>query len=72
MTKCQFKGLFYKCDEKYFPRYKFKEKKLFMAIWKDIYDEEIESSTNEDPYPFVKDIPRLIFQGGNPISLFTP
>jgi hypothetical protein len=32
MVECQLKGLFYNCDDKYFPGHKCKEQKLFMAI----------------------------------------
>jgi hypothetical protein len=36
MEECQFKGLCYNCDEKYFPRHKFKEQNIFMAVTKDV------------------------------------
>ena len=38
MVECQLKGLFYNCDEKYFPRHKCKDKNLFMAISEDVDD----------------------------------
>jgi hypothetical protein len=40
MNECQLKGLCYNCDEKYFLGHKCKEKKLFMAISKDISEDE--------------------------------
>jgi hypothetical protein len=41
MVEHQLKGLYYNCDEKYFPRHKCKEKKLFMAISEDILEDEL-------------------------------
>jgi hypothetical protein len=32
MVECQLKGLFYNCDDKYFPGHKCKEQNLFMAM----------------------------------------
>jgi hypothetical protein len=40
MDECQLKGLCYNCDEKYFPGHKCKEQNLFMAISKDIQEED--------------------------------
>jgi hypothetical protein len=39
----QLKGLCYNCDEKYFSGHKCKEQNLFMAISKDISEEEVET-----------------------------
>jgi hypothetical protein len=41
MDECQLKGLCYNCDEKYFPGHKCKEQKLFMAISKDVPEEDV-------------------------------
>jgi hypothetical protein len=41
MSKCQLKGLFYNCDEKYFPGHKCKEQKLFMDISEDVVEEDV-------------------------------
>jgi hypothetical protein len=49
MAKCQLKGLWYNCDEKYFPRYKCKEHKLFMAISEDVMEEDVTIPLVEDP-----------------------
>jgi hypothetical protein len=43
MVECQLKGLCYNCDEKYFPGHKCKEHKIFMAISKDVSEEEVEA-----------------------------
>jgi hypothetical protein len=43
MDECQLKGICYIFDEKYFSGHKFKEQKLFMAISKDILEEDIET-----------------------------
>jgi hypothetical protein len=43
MDECQFKGLCYNCDDKYFPGHKCKEQKLFMAISEHISEEDIET-----------------------------
>jgi hypothetical protein len=40
MDKCQLKGICYNCDEKYFMGHKCKEKNIFMAISKDILEDE--------------------------------
>jgi hypothetical protein len=39
----QLKGLCYNCDDKYFPRHKCKEQNIFMAISKDISEEDVET-----------------------------
>jgi hypothetical protein len=39
----QLKGLCYNCDEKYFPGHNCTEKNIFMAISKDISEEDVES-----------------------------
>jgi uncharacterized membrane protein len=44
MVEHQLNGLFYNCDEKYFPGNKCKEHKLFMAILEDVSDEYVEVS----------------------------
>jgi hypothetical protein len=43
MDECQLKGLFYNCDDKYFPGHKCKEQNLFMAISEDISEEDEET-----------------------------
>jgi hypothetical protein len=47
MVECQLKGLFYNCDEKYFLGHKCKEKNIFMAISKDISEEDGDVSPSE-------------------------
>jgi hypothetical protein len=49
MEECQLKGLCYNCDEKYFPRHKCKEQKLFMPISEDVAEEEVETPVAELP-----------------------
>jgi hypothetical protein len=50
MAERQLKGLCYNCDDKYFPSHKCKEKNIFMAICKDISEEEEETpSMSESP-----------------------
>jgi hypothetical protein len=49
MDEFQLKGLCYNCDEKYFPSHKCKEQKLFMAISKDISEEDIETPLMSKP-----------------------
>jgi hypothetical protein len=44
MDERQLKGLCYNCDEKYFLGHKCKEQNLFMAISKDISEEDVETS----------------------------
>ena len=48
MAECQLKGLCYNCDEKYFLGNKCKEQKLFMAIYEDVFEEEIETPPVEE------------------------
>jgi hypothetical protein len=43
MVERQLKGLCYNCDEKYFPGHKCKEQNLFMAIFEDISEEDVET-----------------------------
>jgi hypothetical protein len=43
MPKHQLKGLCYNCDDKYFSGHKCKEQNLFMAIFEDISEEDIET-----------------------------
>jgi hypothetical protein len=49
MAKCQLKGLFYNCDEKYFWGHKCKEQNIFMAISKDVSDENVDVPHVEEP-----------------------
>jgi hypothetical protein len=44
MVECQLKGLFYSCDEKYFPGHKCKEQKFLKAIFEDVSNDEVEYS----------------------------
>ena len=41
MAERKLKGLYYNCDEKYFPGHKCKEQNLFMALSKDIQEEDV-------------------------------
>jgi hypothetical protein len=43
MAECQIKGLCYNCDDKYFLGHKCKEQNLFMAIFEDISEEDVET-----------------------------
>jgi hypothetical protein len=43
MVECQLKGFCYNCDEKYFPGHTCKEQKLFMAIFEDVSEAEVEA-----------------------------
>jgi hypothetical protein len=43
MAECQLKGLCYNCGDKYFPGHKCKEQNLFMAISKEISEEDDET-----------------------------
>jgi hypothetical protein len=43
MVERQLKGLCYNFNEKYFPGHKCKEQKLFMAIFEDVSEEDIEA-----------------------------
>ena len=43
MAERQLKGLYYNCDEKYFPGHKCKEQMLFMTISEDISEEDVET-----------------------------
>jgi len=43
MAERQLKGLFYNCDDKYFPGHKCKEQNLFMTIFEDIQDEDVDN-----------------------------
>jgi hypothetical protein len=44
MDDCQLKGLYYICDDIYFPGHKCKEHKIFMAILEDVSNEDVEVS----------------------------
>jgi hypothetical protein len=48
MDECQLKGIFYNFDDKYFPKHKCREHKLFMVISKDVSNEEVEVSLEEE------------------------
>jgi hypothetical protein len=52
MVERQLKGLWYNCDEKYFPAHKYKEQKIFMAISEDISEEDVET-------PLVSESPEI-------------
>jgi len=39
MTERQLKGLYYNCEQKYVPRHKCKDQKIFMAISKEDIDD---------------------------------
>jgi hypothetical protein len=43
MAECQLKALNYNCDEKYFPGHKCKEQNIFMAIFEDIPEEDVDT-----------------------------
>jgi hypothetical protein len=43
MVERQLKGLYYNCDEKYFPGHKCKEQNIFMAISEDLPEEDIDT-----------------------------
>jgi hypothetical protein len=43
MDECQLKGLCYNCDDKYFLSHNCKEKNIFMAIFEDILEEDVET-----------------------------
>jgi hypothetical protein len=43
MAECQLKGLCYNYDDKYFPGHKCKEENIFMAISKDILEEDFDT-----------------------------
>jgi hypothetical protein len=49
MVECQPKCLCYKCDEKYFMGHKCKEKNPFMAISKEISEEDGDVSPSKEP-----------------------
>ena len=52
MVERKLKGLCYNCNEKYFPGHKCKEQKLFMAIFEDVSEEDIEAPpVVESPEP---------------------
>jgi hypothetical protein len=43
MDERQLKGLYYNCDDKYFPGHKCKEQNPFMAISEDIPEEDVDT-----------------------------
>jgi hypothetical protein len=43
MAERQLKGLCYNCDDKYFPGHKCKEQNLFMDIFEDIQEEDVDT-----------------------------
>jgi hypothetical protein len=64
MVEHQLKGLCYNYDDKYFPSHKCKEQKIFMAISKDISEEDIET-------PLVPESPKItnITPPSNPLEV---
>jgi hypothetical protein len=52
MVERQLKGLFYNCDDNYFLGHKCKEQNLFMAIFEDISEEDVET-------PLVSESPEI-------------
>ena len=56
MDKLQLKGLCYNFDDKYFPENKCKEDNIFMAISKDVFEEEVDSSSVPE-LPPLEDLP---------------
>jgi hypothetical protein len=58
MVECQLKGLFYNCDDNFFPGNKCKELKLLMTNFKDVANEEVEASSMED-LPHIDDTTSL-------------
>jgi hypothetical protein len=48
MIGCQLKVLCYNCDDKYFSGHKCKEQKIFMAIFEDFSDREIDVHQDEE------------------------
>jgi hypothetical protein len=72
MVKHQLKGLCYNCDDKYFPGHKCKENKLFMAIFKDISEDDGDALPQEPlPQPD-DDIPPSDQPMWNPKSPYMP
>jgi hypothetical protein len=63
MVERQLKGLCYNCDDKYFPRHKCEEQKCFMAISKDILEDEGDALPQE-PLPQPNDYIILVDQQG--------
>jgi hypothetical protein len=49
MVERQLKGLCYNCDEKYFSGHKCKEQKLFMAISKDVPEDDVTVPLVDEP-----------------------
>jgi hypothetical protein len=43
MVECKLKGLCYNCDDKYFPGHKYKKQNIFMAISKDVLEDDVEA-----------------------------
>jgi hypothetical protein len=56
MAEGQLKGLCYNCDDKYFPGHKCKEQNLFMAISRDIQEEDDDTP----PVPESPEVPDII------------
>jgi hypothetical protein len=52
MVERQLKSLCYNCDEKYFPGHKCKEQNIFMAIYEDVSDEDVN-------VPQVEELPQV-------------
>ena len=52
MVENQLKGLFYNCDGKYFWGNKCKERNIFMAIFEDVFKEDVQDPpVLESPEP---------------------
>ena len=69
IVECQHKGFYHIFDEKYFPKHKCKEKKLFLAILEDIYDDEVEAIPPKALHPSVECIPltdKNMWNNGSP------
>jgi hypothetical protein len=64
MVECQLKGLCYNCYDKYFPGHKCKEQNIFMAISKDVSEEDVEA-----PLVSVSPKPTHITPPSNPLEV---
>jgi len=64
MVELQLKGLFYNCDDKCFLGHKCKEHRIFMAIYKDVSNEDV----NVSPMEKVHQAPDLI-QSFDPLEV---
>jgi hypothetical protein len=58
MVERQLKGLFYNCDDKYFPRHKCKEQNISMAIFDGFFDKDVDvSHVEEIPQAYYHTLP---------------